>query len=121
MVDESVITAALVELDGIANAPMTAEQRLTRAKPVLAAPGLTLGDLTDAIVSPALPWNAGKAAEHSLTQEQWQEAITLSGVAGSADLGAFMDLLHRAESAANMLRAGYAGKRSASGEIAWSR
>jgi hypothetical protein len=32
-----------------------------------------------------------------------------------------MDLLHRAESAANMLRAGYAGKRSASGEIAWSR
>lgn len=121
MVDNQSLSAALVELEGIANSPMTAPQRLSRARPVLAATRLELPGVVAAAMDASVPWNAAKAARHGLTPEQWQEALALSGIADSTGLGEFLDALHRADAAAAMLKAGYSGKRAAGGDISWAR
>lgn len=41
---------------------MTAAQRVARAAPVLAAAGVTLAALKDAMARTDLPWNASQAA-----------------------------------------------------------
>ena len=121
MADDTTLTKVLTELDGIANAPMTASQRLTRAQPALSTASLSAAELANRWTREDLLWNHRKATEHGIPQSQWQEALRLAATASAADLATLLDSLHRAESAANMLKAGYKGTRSASGELAWTR
>jgi hypothetical protein len=120
MPDDTTIAAALTELDSIANAAMTSEQRVTRAQPIFGA-ALSLQDVLQALGRGDLSWNKSKAAEYSVSKEQWQQALELGGIAGSPDLSAFLKALHRAESAAAMLRAGYKASKGPTGAIAWIR
>jgi len=121
LTDANTITAVLIELDGIANAPMTGFQRVVRAQPVLSAHGLRLSDLTSVILHPDLPWHRSKSMIFGVTTEQWVDAVRIAGADGCDSLEAFLAAIHRAESAAAMLRAGYRASRDGSGEIGWSR
>jgi len=110
-----------MELDGIANAPMTAEQRVTRAQPVLSSANLSVADLKEALSRVELAWNKNKASDHEISHAEWHEAVQLAGVDQVSDLSSLLDAMHRAESAATMLKAGYRGTRSDSGELSWAR
>lgn len=120
MADEATISAVLTELDGIANAPMTPEQRLTRAQAVPAAHGLSVSKLVTALGQADLPWNAAKAAELKITPELWQESLATAEVSAVAGLSELLDALHRAESAAIMLRAGYKAAKDDGGNLRWT-
>jgi hypothetical protein len=100
---------------------MTASQRLTRAQPVLVVAALTVRDLVASVGREDLPWNRNKATAFGITLAQWQESLRLSGLPDATELSGFLDAMHRADSAAAMLRAGYKGKRGQSGNITWSR
>jgi hypothetical protein len=120
MEEASAITNALVELLGIGNAPMTAAQRVARAVPVLAAAGVTLVALKEALLRADLPWNARQAASLGIDVDQWRLALEVAGVPDSEDLHALLDSLHRSEAAAAMLRAGYTPSME-DGTLSWSR
>ena len=119
--DAAAISAVITELDGFANAPMTADQRLSRAQQVLSVAGLSLDDLKQALSNHGLPWKQSKAAAFGVTPEQWQEALNVAGVPEVRDVAELLVALHRAESAAAMLRSGYRATRDASGNLAWAR
>ena len=121
MLDNETLGAILTELDGIANAPMTADQRLARAAPVLTSRGVAVSDLTAALGRTDLPWNASKASEVVISAEVWQESMRLASVPSSSDLATLLDSLHRAESAAIMLRSGYAASMDEAGNLRWTR
>jgi hypothetical protein len=121
MPDESTISALITELDGFANAPMTAAQRVSRAQQVTSVAGVTLDDIKDALRGDSLSWKRAKAVAFGVTPEQWQEALNIVQIHESADFAALLDALHRAESAAAMLRAGYKASKGPTGAIAWIR
>jgi hypothetical protein len=120
MIDDEQLTKILIELSGIAQAPMTAEQREMRATPVLTAAGVSVGDIVEALRRSDLPWNAGRASSHGITQEQWQQAIEMYCNPTPSSVPALLDVLHRIEAAAPMLKAGYHPVRGAAG-LNWSR
>lgn len=64
MADDATLCRLLQELDSIANAAMTAEQRALRAKPVLERAGVNPADILRALAQEDLPWNADKAREY---------------------------------------------------------
>lgn len=99
---------------------MTAAQRVARAAPVLAAAGVTLASLKDAMSRADLPWNARQAASLGIDVGQWLLALNVSGVQDSGDLNDLLDSLHRSEAAAAMLRAGYRPS-TEGGALSWSR
>src|SRR3972149_5867258 len=74
MIDNEVASLLLSELDGIANAPMTASQREVRAGPLLAESGVTVDDLTRALARRHLRWNQRKAEERGGTIEEREGA-----------------------------------------------
>lgn len=121
MPDESTLSAVITELDGFANAPLTAAQRLSRAEQVMSVNGVTLQDITGALLPDTLQWKRAKAAAFGVTLEQWQEALSIVRAHESTDVGSLLDALHRAESAAAMLRSGYKAKIDATGNLSWTR
>lgn len=120
MVDDVTISSALAELDSIANAAMTAAEREKRAAPVLSS-DLTIADVTAALARVDLEWNQRKAAAFGIPREKWVVALDVSGLGEVTDLGALLEAIHKAESAAAMLRAGYRPERDASGKVNWLR
>jgi len=113
------ISELLIELDGIANAPMTAEQRLKRAEPLLDAAGLGVLDLVRATTRAGLPWNQRQAQEYGVSADTWLLALRVSDVFTCQSVADLLDRVHRAAAAAAMLRAGYRPQRDTSGRLSW--
>jgi hypothetical protein len=120
MVDKDTYSAALTELDSIANAAMTEAQREMRAAPLLSG-GLEMADLCAALESESLEWNVKKALVYGVSVADWLEALEVSGLKKCDSLGTLLGVIHRAESAAAMLRAGYRPTRDAGGTVGWTR
>jgi hypothetical protein len=121
MADNDMLSLLLSELDGIANAPMTASQREMRAGPLLAEAGVSVEDLTRALVRRNLAWNQQKAERCGVPIETWQRAIRLVLQSPGRTLGDLLEQIHQAESVAGMLRAGYCAGRDAYGRLVWTR
>jgi hypothetical protein len=111
---------ALTELFAVANSAMTRAQRIQRAAPVLPTAGFSLGDVVAAVRREDLPWNADRAKALGVDTATWQQALTVAGLDDVRDVGGLLDMMHRAEAAAAMLRAGYRPERDAAGRLRWA-
>lgn len=121
MADNDTYTATLTELDSIANAAMTEGQREMRATPVLDRSGVDVAALREALASEDLPWNVKKASVYGVSVTDWLEALDVAGLSECDSLGGLLGVIHRAESAAAMLRAGYRPTRGENGARGWTR
>ena len=121
MADDDIYSRTLAELDSIANAAMTAYEREMRARPVLSQAGLSAADVCSALGGAKLRWNERKASGFGVSPEQWLLALSVAGIGECDSLGKLLGVIHRAESAAAMLRAGYKAERDAAGHLTWSR
>jgi hypothetical protein len=119
--DDDAYSKTLAELDSIANAAMTQYEREMRARPVLPQAGLSISDLCSALARAALSWNSRKASALGVSAEDWLLALDVSGIGDCDSLGMLLAVIHRAESAAAMLRAGYKPDRDAAGHLSWAR
>lgn len=104
--DADVLSALLAQLDRIARAPMTARERELRAKSVLGET-LEANYVARAITSEELGWNDTKASEHGVPIEVWLRAVTAADIPASKSVGQLLEGLHRADSIATMMKAGY--------------
>jgi hypothetical protein len=111
-------SALLAQLDRIAKAPMTRQERELRAKSILGA-GLEPAELAAATASEELPWNASKASEHGVGVQLWLRAGATVGLPASASLPELLDKMHRADAVAEMLKAGYAAGIDPLGGLTW--
>lgn len=104
--DSDVLSALLTQLDRIARAPMTAQEREMRAKSTL---GETLEAkyVARALTSEELAWNAAKASEHGIPTEVWLRAVAAADIPASQSVAQLLERLHRADSIASMMKAGY--------------
>jgi hypothetical protein len=121
MIDEAELHEALVELFAVANAAMTRSQRVQRAAPVLKGAGLAIPDVVKAVRQPDLPWNIERANALGVGPDVWQQALDTAGLDAVTDLGELLDVMHRAEAAAAMIRAGYTPERDEGGRLSWAR
>jgi hypothetical protein len=104
---EELLSTVLTELASIANAAATAYERDRRARPVLSENGLTLTDVLDALSRSDLKWNEAKASAEEISVDDWLLALRVSGLEEADSVDAVLKALHKAESAARMIRAGY--------------
>jgi len=116
----AVMTEVLTELTSIANSAATAHERDQRARPVLANAGLSTGDVWSALADEATEWNVGKALEFQVSAEEWQTALQVSGLADVDTVDALLRVLHKAETAARMIKAGYQPEIDG-GRVFWTR
>ncbi len=121
MADDENLAELLDQLDGIANAPMTAAQREMRAAPLLASAGVSVPDVVAAMARPDLRWSVDKAREHKVSIETWLSAVQAAGASPTDSLGELLDRIHRTESAAEMMKAGYWAAVDAAGRLTWNR
>lgn len=115
------ISAALTELLSVANAPLTAAQRESRAQAVLTAFGVTVADITATCHRTDLPFNVNRARAFGISDEDWQTAMHVSVDHEPETLDELLEALRRAEAAAGMLRSGYRPVKDASGKVNWTR
>lgn len=87
---------------------MTGQERELRAKSVL-GPTLEARYVARAIISEELAWNAAKAAEHLVPPELWLQAVEAAGLPTCTSIAELLDGMHRADSIADMMKAGYQG------------
>jgi hypothetical protein len=120
LANDDAYSNTLAELDSIANAAMTESEREMRARPVLTQAGLSISDLRSALASAALSWNSGKASAFGVSPEGWLLALDVSGIGECDSLGTLLAVIHRAESAAAMLQAGYKPNRDGVGHLSWT-
>lgn len=118
--NDQALTALLVRLDSIAKAPMTGPERELRAEPLLGG-HLTLDAVTRAVSRADLPWNGAKAAERGVPIETWLEAVQAVDLPASPTLAELLERLHRAEAAADLIKARYTPSRDSSGALTWGR
>jgi hypothetical protein len=121
MADEAQVHEALIELFGVANAPLTLPQRVQRGAPVLGRIGMTVEELIETVRREDLSWNLERARALGVSAAVWQDALTAAGLDAVSDLASLLDVMHRAEAASAMLRSGYAPKRDPDGRLNWSR
>ena len=121
MAYDETVTELLDQLDAIANAPMTASQREMRASPLLAGAGVTVSEVVAAMSRPDLRWTVDKARECKLTVETWLAAVQAVGSSPTDSLTELLDRIHRAEAAAEMMKAGYWAAADAAGRLTWNR
>ncbi len=121
MSDKNAFTRMFEELDSIANAAMTEREREMRAAPVLAGAGLSAADLATAAANADLAWNVQKAAELGISVKDWLLALDIAGIRDCTDVSPLLGVIHRAESAAVMVRSGYKPTRDERGALSWSR
>ena len=121
MTDDATLCRLLQELDSIANAAMTAEQRALRAKPVLERAGVNPTAILRALAEEDLSWNADKAREYGVDIKTWLRAVGIVARADEDSVGALLDRIHRAESAVGMLKAGYEAELDTHGRLTWTR
>ena len=120
MANTDALHEALVELFAVANSAMTRAQRVQRAAPVLPAAGHSVEDVVAAVRRVDLPWNADRAKALGVDASVWQVALSVAGLDEVQDVGGLLDMMHRAEAAAAMLRAGYRPERDATGRLRWA-
>lgn len=111
----------LLELFSVANAAMTRSERVQRAAPVLANAGMTVADAVNAMSKPDLAWNGQRARVLGVDTSVWMQALDVAGLAAVVSLDGLLDVMHKAEAGAAMLRAGYKPERDASGKVNWTR
>jgi hypothetical protein len=116
--DTEGFSALLVQLDRIARAPMTSQERQLRAKSLLGA-SVEIAKLAGATASEELPWNATKASEHGVPAGLWLRAVGAAGLPTSTSLAELLDRMHRADAIAEMLKAGYAAGIDPFGSLIW--
>ncbi|HSP53975.1 MAG TPA: hypothetical protein VLS25_00170 [Dehalococcoidia bacterium] len=121
MAYDETVTELLDQLDAIANAPMTASQREMRASPLLAGAGVTVSEVVAAMSRPDLRWTVDKARECKVTVETWLSAVQAVGASPTDSLSELLDRIHRAEAAAEMMKAGYWAAADAAGRLTWNR
>jgi hypothetical protein len=121
MGDNETLSLLLDELDGIANAPMTATQREHRAAPLLAEAAVSVDEIRRALARRNLPWNLRKAEECDVPIETWQRAIRIALQSPGNSLRDLLEHLHQASVIAGMLKSGYSAGRDAYGRLVWSR
>ena len=121
MANDETLTELLDQLDAIANAPMTGAQREMRASPLLSGAGATVSEIVAAMSRPDFRWTVDKARECKLSVETWLEAVQAVGASPTDSLTELLDRIHRAESAAEMMKAGYWAAVDAAGRLTWNR
>lgn len=121
ILDDTTISAALAELDSVANSAMTASQRAARAEPILKAAELTVADIVAASHRKDLPWNVNRAQAFGVSVEAWLLSLETVCDPEPQSLPELLECIRRGESAAAMLRAGYRPGRDASGNVTWTR
>lgn len=121
MVNSDVLHEALVELFAVANAAMTRQQRVQRASPVLKDAGISVAEVVAAVRQPDLPWNLERAKALGVAADAWQQSLDAAGLDAVSDLGELLDVMHRAEAAAAMIRAGYKPDRDQGGRLSWAK
>lgn len=119
MNDDDAYSAALSELDSIANAAMTQSEREMRA--VSTVREVSVPDVCAALGREDLPWNVKKASAAGVTVVEWQKALEVAGLERCDSLGELLRVIHRAASAAAMIRAGYRAERGEGGALRWTR
>ncbi len=119
MTSDDALAGLLTQLDGIANAPMTAPERNMRAQPRLDAAGLTPQQIAAATARGDLPWSAAKAREYGISLETWLQAVHIVNLPASGSVTELLDRLHRAEAAAGLLKAGYTPDSGPAGRLVW--
>lgn len=120
MVNGDTYSTALTELDGIANAAMTQSEREMRANAVLQYSGVAVSDVCAAMAGADLGWNSRKASAYGVSVEDWLRALDVAGLQSCDSPGTLLGVIHRAESAAAMLRTGYKPSRDDAGRLSWS-
>jgi hypothetical protein len=121
MADDETLTALLKQLDSIANAPMTAAQREMRAAPLLAAAKVAVTEMVAALGRADLQWTLDKALDCGVSVETWLAAVQAVGASPTDSLVELLDRIHRTESAAEMMKAGYWAAVDAAGRLTWNR
>ena len=106
--DADLLSPLLTQLDRLAKAPMTGQERELRAKSVL-GPALEARYVARAITSEGLAWNAAKASEHDVPTELWLQALEAAGIPKCTSVADLLEGMHRADSIADMMKAGYQG------------
>jgi hypothetical protein len=106
--DDDVLSALLTQIDRFARAPMTGEERELRATSIL-GPSLEARYVARAITSEALAWNVAKASEHEVPTELWLQAVEAAGIPACTSVAELLEGMHRADSIADMMKAGYRG------------
>ncbi len=120
MADDRAISGLLSQLDGIANAPLTPNERELRASTVLQGLGYSVVEISAAIQNGSLPWNQGKAVAFGVPIETWLNAVKVVRLAECASLAELISRLHQAEVAVAMLATGYTPSLDSSGQIVWT-
>ena len=120
MLSGSAMSDVLSQLDGIANAPMTAYQREMRAQGVLAEAGVTIQEIVKAMLTYRLSWNQRKAQEFAVDVDTWLQAVRIAKQSQGECLGDLLERIHQMEAIVHMLRAGYIPGRDAHGRLVWS-
>lgn len=120
MPDDRALTELLTQLDGIARAPLTGEQREKRAQALLDAAGVNVTEIADRVFRLSLPWNQTKAAEAGVAVQTWLIALRTVCQRAAHSVGDMLDCLHKAEAAVQMLKAGYTARRDDEGGVSWS-
>jgi hypothetical protein len=120
MGDDGLLTSVLTELDGIANAPLTAQQREMRAQGLLAEAGVTVSDVVKGMLTFRLEWNQRKAQELGVDVDTWLQAARIVKQSPGESLCDLLERIHQMESVVEMLRAGYIPGRDAHGRLVWS-
>src|SRR5512145_457556 len=121
MASDETLTELLDQLDAIANAPMTAAQREMRASPLVVGAGVTVSEIVVAMSRPDLRWTIDKARECKVSVETWLAAVQAVGASPTDSLPELLDRIHRTESAAEMMKAGYWAALDAAGRLTWNR
>ena len=121
MVDDRALTELLTQLDGIANAPLTAEQRKTRAQALLDAAGVNVAEIADRVFRVDLPWNQEKAKEAGVGVQTWLIAMRTVCRNAAQSVSDLLECLRKAEAAVQMLKAGYTSGRDDRGGLTWTR
>ena len=116
--DAEGFSALLVQLDRIAKAPMTSQERELRAKSLLGA-SVDVGKLAGSTASAELGWNVAKASEHGAPVVLWLRAVGAAGIPTSTSVAELLDRIHRADAIADMLKAGYAAGIDPLGHHTW--
>lgn len=98
---------------------MTTPERELRARPLLAT-GVSASELAKATARADLPWSVTQATEHGVDVTTWLQAVHVVDLPASTSLVDLLNRLHRAEAAAELLKAGYSGGRSPLGQITWT-
>jgi hypothetical protein len=106
--DADLLSPLLTQLDRLAKAPMTGQERELRATSVL-GPSVEARYVARAITSEGLAWNAAKASEHEVPTELWLQALEAAGLPACTSVAGLLEGMHRADAIADMMKAGYRG------------